>query len=74
MSLEAVPSSVAVDATALLILTAPPNRTVAWAIDGPGTLTVLDARTNEAGRALAVYHPAAIGDTVTISATYGAAS
>lgn len=48
------------------------SRGVAWALDGPGTLTPLADRSNESGCACARYEPApgTAGATVTVTARF----
>lgn len=71
MSLTAYPSSVAVDATALLVYKGQPNVSVEWDItSGSGTLTPQSAGTDERGIAAAVFAPSLTG-AVTVSVTHG---
>ncbi len=73
MSIVLLPTRVREDATALVAFIGPARVTVAWSLDGPGTLTPLSERTDGQGRAYARYAPAAAaaGTPVTISAEYG---
>ena len=67
------PQTVYADSTgALVVLQGPPNRAVAWALTGSGTLTPLTAYTDAQGRAAAKYTPGTVGDHITIQVTYGA--
>lgn len=61
---------VAVDGSALIQLSGIPFRAVLWALDGPGTLTVISAFTDASGVALARYTPGSVGDTPIVSVTY----
>lgn len=72
MSLTATPARVRADATALLVLIGPPNRSLAWTITGSGSLSNLSLRTDAQGRATCIYNPGTPGDEVTVGVTYGA--
>lgn len=71
MSIAAYPSSVAADATSLLIFSGPPNVTVAWTLTGSGVLTPGGAYTDAGGRAHALYTPTVVGAVVTIEVEHG---
>jgi hypothetical protein len=66
------PSRVRVDATALVVYSGLPNRTVDWRLTGAGTLTPLSARTDANGQAAAKYTPGTAGATVVIEVESGA--
>ena len=68
--ISATPSSVRVDATALVIYQGAPNRTVTWTLTGSGTLQAINAFTDANGSAAAKYTPGTPGAIVTIQATF----
>jgi hypothetical protein len=70
--ITAYPAQVRADATALIIYSGAPNRTLEWRLTGSGTLTPITARTNDAGQAAAKYTPGSAGDTVSIEVECGA--
>ena len=72
MPVNAYPQQVRVDATALIVFTGPPGRSVTWSLSGTGTLTAITSSTDAQGRAYAQYTPGDIGSTPQVSATYGA--
>ena len=72
MSLDAYPQAVRADATSLLVLLGPPDRAVTWSISGSGSLAIITERTDGQGRAYARYTPGTMGDTPTVTASYGA--
>lgn len=65
------PSSVRADASALIVLLGPPDRSVTWRLTGSGTLTPIHARTDARGVAAARYTPGTPGEVVTVEAEYG---
>lgn len=67
--IRAYPSSVAADATSLLVYKGPANVTVAWALTGAGTLTPGPGHTDANGYAHAVYSPGT-GSPI-VSVTHG---
>jgi len=60
-SLLAIWDEVQTDATVLLFYTGEPNVAVDWALTGDGTITVLTAQTDAAGKAWARYTPGTVG-------------
>ena len=69
--ISALPSRVRLDAVSILALTgAPSGRAVAWASDS-GVIAPLGDRTDETGRAFAIFTPTTEGE-VAFSVTYGA--
>ena len=71
-TLTAFPNAVAADASSLLLYQGLPNRAVAWALTGSGTLAALSAKTDHAGVAAARYTPGTVGATILIEVTAGA--
>lgn len=71
MSLAAYPAEVAADATAVVIFTGTPNRTVSWALTGSGGLVAGSTTTDGSGSAYALYTPGTVDDVVTVTVTYG---
>ncbi|MNG30504.1 hypothetical protein D3C84_1161300 [compost metagenome] len=69
--ITAMPSQiVADDSSCLLVFSGSANRTVTWALSGPGTLAILSDTTDANGVAMARYNPGAAGDTPTVTVTY----
>lgn len=66
------PPRVRVDASALVVYTGAPNRTVVWQLTGGGTLTPLTEATDGNGQAAATYVPGIAGATITIEVESGA--
>ena len=74
MAITANPRVVAVDATCLLSVQAPPNKAIYWDMLGSnGTLTAFSTSTDDQGRAAAMFipDPSDEGSVATITATYG---
>lgn len=71
MTITALPARIRADATALVIVMAAPNRTVAWSMSGPGTLEIITDVTDAGGRAYAKYVPDGGTGSAIVSAVYG---
>ena len=69
--ITAYPSSVAADASSIIVLSGIPYVTVIWSLIGTGTLVPITTYTGAAGTAHAIYTPGIVGETVTIQATHG---
>lgn len=70
MTITVYPAPVRADASALVVFSGPADRSLAWSLDGPGTLTPLSLSTDRNGQAAARYTPSGIG-SATISVEYG---
>lgn len=74
MAIYATPGSVAVDASAKIVVKGPANRRVYWGLTGSnGTIAAVHEKTDANGVAAAVFTPDATdeGSTATITARYG---
>lgn len=70
--LTATPLRVPVSGTSFLVFIGESNKSVDWAITaGDGSLNVIDAQTDDQGRAIAVYTPGTVDTLVTVEVTYG---
>lgn len=74
MSIKVTPVECAIDATALVTVTGPPNRAVYWSLSNTaGTITPINLRTDDLGRAAAIFAPdvSDLGNLATITVEYG---
>lgn len=72
MSLALMSQPVRAGGTAVVIYQGVPDRRVVWSLTGPGTLVPVTDYTDHAGRAAAVFTPAAAGDSVIIEVSSSA--
>jgi hypothetical protein len=74
MTIQARPATVAVDSSTIISVAGPPNRAVYWALgNSSGTLVALQQRTDDQGRAAAIFTPdiTDLGLDALITASYG---
>ena len=69
--LRAYPPAVRVDATALVVFTGPPGRSLAWSLQGDGQLADVSLYTDAYGRGYARYEPGTVGESVVITVDFG---
>lgn len=73
MSVRAVPTVVAIDASSLIIAQGPADVAVYWSVTGNGTLYPIHLVTGNNGVAAAVLYPTgAAGDEISVKVEYGA--
>ena len=71
-TLQALPGTVALDATGLVLFSGLPNRAVSWSLTGAGTLSMQSTHTGANGQAIAKYTPdGATTGVVIVTVTYG---
>jgi hypothetical protein len=71
MTIEARPSTVAIDATSLVVVKGPVNSPVVWSLEGNGTLEPFSLVTDGSGVAAAKLTPTgSVGDSLVVSVNY----